>query len=752
MTEGEKQVYRVQIVDLQVIFPYRMIYSEQKSLMEQIKLSLDARGPFVFETPPGIGKLIAVFSIYLEYLSKHPDIGPIVYSTDTYQSYLRAFEAFQIVVKAREADPDPFNKSITAISLGSKHFQCINKTVKESDDIEDLCFNNTCSWSRTHCDYFGNVPDQYQRINSIDSFNEFCKECNACPYYASRAILHNFKVIFISNSELLNPKSPSRILQRLPDTASFIFDNSHYLDKVCCDNLSSYLTLPLLEQAKRELDNLKKRVESTKNDQKSQDQYENVAKGIKIQDILDLGPKVKIPEQDGYVYSTKFMIPIVPSHQTNRNICGTLWNMDHFLFRVDYLLKFLVNLLPCDSEQTFTKYSSTELLTLMYQEIFTEPLALYFMGPRLSYYIASEGIDQVQEFAPLYAVFNFCSLLATYNESLSIVADFKNPIEAHVPIASLQLSCHDASLAFSMITDKFQNFFITSSALLVPGFFPVLLGFKPLSQIGMVYSPRDEKGNYNLNIMTISHGNDQQSLVCSPNDVTTNIGIVRNIMALLIESSKATPDGMVVFFPSFKVLNTIVTKWRNTNQQVDLLNNKLIFIEQPDPMKASLLLDSFYRSLDNMRGGILMCVAGGIVADALDLSNHHCRTAIAYGFPMMETYNDTVELRADYLDKYFQFPTTKFIKWNSLRNVIASLDTILSSKSDFATILLADKRYSESEILNELLPAWMQKILTPDTTGQGVEEAKETMRKFFYKAHSFKPDPTYRIDLSTQKN
>lgn len=748
MTEGAK-INRVRIHDLDVIFPYPLIYEEQKYLMEQVKLSLDVREPFIIESPPGIGKLLALWAVYLEYLCAHPDFCPIVYATDSYQSYSRSFDAFQTIVKTREQDPSPFNQQITAITLSSKKSQCLNHIVQTSTDIEDMCFNYTCSWSRKHCDYFGNVPEKYPRINNIDSFNNHCKETISCPYYASRAILHNFKVIFISNSELLNPKSSSRILERLPATATFIFDNAHYLDKVCCENLSCYLTSALLLNAQRELDNFKKRVDATKDDQKSKDQYEAITKGIKIKDIVELGPKVQIPDKEGYVYSTKFMQPIVPAHQIDRNICGTVWNMDNFLFRANYLLKFLTGLInSCQNDSKLsTSFTASQLLTLIYQEIFIEPLALYFMGPRLSYFIASEGIDEVQEFAPLYAVFNFCAILATYNDSISVLVDFHNPIESEL-IPTIQLTCHDASNAFSMITDKFKSFFITSSALCVPGFYPILLGFEPKTQIGCELLPRDERGSNSVNAMTISHGNDQQPLHLTPADVSKNIGMVRNIMSLMIEASKVTPDGMVAFFPSFQVLNTIVTKWRNTNQQVDLFNNKLIFIETEDPVISTLTLDSFYRAIDNMRGGILMCVAGGRIAQSVDLSNHHCRTAIIFGYPMDETYMDHIQLRAEYLDKFYQFPQSKYIRWNSLRAAVSSLDTIIQSKADFAMVLLADKRYSDTEFLNELLPVWLQKILTPDMAGQGVEEAKEQMRKFFNKAHSFIPDKKYRYDVN----
>ena len=40
---------------LDVVFPYELMYPEQKEFMEQIKLSLDDGGPCILELPAGSG-------------------------------------------------------------------------------------------------------------------------------------------------------------------------------------------------------------------------------------------------------------------------------------------------------------------------------------------------------------------------------------------------------------------------------------------------------------------------------------------------------------------------------------------------------------------------------------------------------------------------------------------------------------------------------------------------------------------------
>jgi DNA excision repair protein ERCC-2 len=309
----------------------------------------------------------------------------------------------------------------------------------------------------------------------------------------------------------------------------------------------------------------------------------------------------------------------------------------------------------------------------------------------------------------------------------------------------MQLSCHDASLAFSQILGITKSFMITSSTLCVPGYYPQILRFEPITQVPRVLLPRDKQKNFPLKVMTITHGNDQSLMRLEPSVIKDNIGVRRNIMNVITELVRIVPDGMVVIFPSMSAIQNIVAKWTTTNQHEELLKHKLIFIETYSVMQSSFALDGYYRACDNGRGGLLFCVAGGRIARAIDLRSHYGRAVVILGYPMDEVNIPAIGLRAKYMDSKFQFPTDKFIKWNSLRSALSCLSTILSSKSDYGVILLVDRRYDEAEIKDEMLPLWIRGFLTQATMGQGVEEAKEQTRKFLTKAHIFQLTDDFRV-------
>ena len=764
--------HHLTIDDLDVIFPYEYIYPEQKEYMIQMKLSLDAAGPSVIETPPGIGTAETIFSIYLAYMEQHEGFGPIVFVTNTYQNYLHAFESFKTVVKARQVEDTEFNRKISAISLGSKMMQCTNKDIKEYIllkqkekreierahpdkkkriiDIEDLCFNTTCSWTNEPCRCFENTLSSYKRINSIESFNQTCIEQNCCAFWSARQIINQFHVIFVSEEEILNPKTSQNILKRLPSTTAFIFYECNAIDATCCNTMSAYLTRPMIKEANDALKKLKSRIESIKMEKNFQEQQIKVQQGVKVDDVVEMGPSKEI--EDGQkIHSSKFELPLIQADRVPNTMCGTLFNMEFYVHRFKYLLDYFEKLIPDNVKENKDKYAdlniAPQLLTSIFDTIFMEPLALYFLGTRLNYFIASMGITDISEFAALYPVFDFCTLLATYDQCISVTFSVEDPVKALAKYPVLQLSCLDASIAFSQITNISKCFMISSSTLCVPGFYPQLLGFTPITQVGILMYPRDAKDNYPIHAMTITHGNDQSPMRLSPPEIEKNIGVRRNIMSVLIEIARVSPDGMIALFPSMQAISDVVKRWASTNQHEELYKEKLVFVETFDFQESVFALDGFYRACDNGRGGILLCVAGGKLSRNLDLRGHYGRTIVVLGFPMDEIIMPYVNFRANYLDSNYQFPSTSFIKWNSLRNALASLSTILSSKSDYSTVLLVDRRYEESELRNDLLPIWLRGLLTPSNTGQGVEEAKDQVRKFFSKAHTFEFSPKYRVNV-----
>lgn len=171
----------------------------------------------------------------------------------------------------------------------------------------------------------------------------------------------------------------------------------------------------------------------------------------------------------------------------------------------------------------------------------------------------------------------FASILSTYGKESGSFLIFFDPIqegptqETSHPV--LLLGCLDATLVMKPIFDKFTSVLITSGTLSPLSMFPRLLGFRPAISESLEIS----LARPSFLLLSVTRGSDQLPL-SSRFSTRHDPSIVRNYGQLLIAISSITPDGLVVFFPSYLYMSTMIAAWN----ELGILSKiqKLIFVEE----------------------------------------------------------------------------------------------------------------------------------------------------------------------------
>ena len=166
-------------------------------------------------------------------------------------------------------------------------------------------------------------------------------------------------------------------------------------------------------------------------------------------------------------------------------------------------------------------------------------------------------------------------------------------------------------------------------------------------------------------------------LANNTNTTATDTNFYGEIIKMLASSM---PDGIICYFGNNNIMNRYIEKWTREREQVftHILNNKLIFIEEPDSERLSNIIVSYKKTINSGRGGILFLTLNNNKGKYFDsLTGKYSRCIVFIGFPKMDILNNKsiYELKRNY-------------------NKITG--------------------YELSEKYKECLPKWIQKMIHPE--------------------------------------
>lgn len=166
-------------------------------------------------------------------------------------------------------------------------------------------------------------------------------------------------------------------------------------------------------------------------------------------------------------------------------------------------------------------------------------------------------LANIEDFHPLQEVATFATLVATYETGFLLILEPYETENATVPNPVLHFTCLDASIAIKPVFDRFHSVVITSGTISPLEMYPKMLQFDCV--VSESYSMTLARRTFLP--MIVTRGSDQVS-ISTRFEIRNDPSVVRNYGNLLIEFSKITPDGLVVFFPSYLYMESIISMWQ----------------------------------------------------------------------------------------------------------------------------------------------------------------------------------------------
>ncbi|TVY19934.1 General transcription and DNA repair factor IIH helicase subunit XPD [Lachnellula arida] len=706
---------RFNIDDLPVLFPYPRIYPE----------TLDAGGHCVLEMPSGTGKTVSLLSLIVAYQQYYPEHRKLIYCSRTMSEIEKALAELKALMKYREEQLG-HREDFRGLGLTSRKNLCLHPSVKREKSgavVDARCRSLTAGFVKEKkergedvpvCIYHDNL-DLLEPHNlipngvwTLDGIMRYGEEHKQCPYFTSRRMMSFCNVIIYSYHYLLDPKIAERVSKELSKDCIVVFDEAHNIDNVCIESLSTDITEDSLRKATRGAQNLENKISEMKDSDadKLKNEYAKLVEGLRDAD--------EAREEDAFMSN-----PALPDDLLKEAVPGNIRRAEHF---VAFLKRFVEYLKTRMKVRQVISETPPSFLAHLKEYTFIEKKPLRFCAERLTSLVRTLELTNIEDYQPLQEVATFATLVATYEKGFLLILEPYESDTAEVPNPVLHFTCLDAAIAIKPVFDRFSSVIITSGTISPLEMYPKMLGFTTVVQES--YSMTLARRSFLP--MIVTRGSDQVA-ISSGFQVRNEPSVVRNYGNLLTEFSKLTPDGMVVFFPSYLYMESIISMWQGMGILDEVWKYKLILVETPDAQETSLALETYRTACCNGRGAILLCVARGKVSEGIDFDHQYGRTVLCIGVPFQYTESRILKARLEFLRETYRIRENDFLSFDAMRHAAQCLGRVLRGKDDYGIMVLADRRFLKKR---SQLPKWINQALLDSEINLSTDMAVGSAKKF----------------------
>ncbi|KAL3233496.1 General transcription and DNA repair factor IIH helicase subunit XPD [Nakaseomyces bracarensis] len=718
------------IDDLPVLFPYPKIYPEQYQYMKDIKRTLDAGGNSILEMPSGTGKTVSLLSLTVAYQMHYPEHRKIIYCSRTMSEIEKALVELENLMDYRTKELG-FREEFRGLGLTSRKNLCLHPEVSKERSgtvVDEKCRRMTNGQAKKKleedpeakvelCEYHENLysldVENYlpNGVFSFEKLIKYCEQRKICPYFVVRRMISMCNIIIYSYHYLLDPKIAERVSVEVSKDSIVIFDEAHNIDNVCIESLSLDLTNDVLRKATKGANTLNERITEVRqvDSRRLQDEYEKLVQGLHQEDMMT-------ELEEPFVET-----PVLPQDLLKEAIPGNIRRAEHFVSFLKRLIEYLktrMKVLHVISE------TPRSFLQHLKQLTFIDRKPLRFCSERLSLLVRTLDVEDVEEFAALKDIATFATLISTYEDGFTLIIEPYEIENAAVPNPIMRFTCLDASIAIKPVFERFSSVIITSGTISPLDMYPRMLNFETVLQKS--YSMSLAKKSFLP--MIVTKGSDQVA-ISSRFEIRNDPSIVRNYGSMLVEFAKITPDGMVVFFPSYLYMESIVSMWQTMGILDEVWKHKLILVETPDAQETSLALETYRKACSNGRGAILLSVARGKVSEGIDFDHQYGRTVLMIGIPFQYTESRILKARLEFMRENYRIRENDFLSFDAMRHAAQCLGRVLRGKDDYGVMILADRRFSRKR---NQLPKWIAQGLSDAdlnlSTDMAISNAKQFLR------------------------
>jgi fanconi anemia group J protein len=586
--------------------------------------------------------------------------------------------------------------------LGSKQHYCVNAFVRNKPSIEEACED---ALKRASCNYFkGTQTWKSSAMHHLYDVEDLCrlgKQRKGCPYFLSRNLASEADIIFGPYNYLLDPVIRRSMGIELEDSV-FIFDEAHNIEDVCRDSGSMEINLDTLNEMIASLarackynmkpevyDPLHALVQSMKNwimkedailKQGNRGDQEKIWMGLHLihhLQTMGLGPERMELLWDAYLAAREHDEEMMAADRGKRGEQDDNAN---------------------GAVQSQNKPSRIGAVTLGTISRVVQMVKI----------LHAECKDGGRDYRLV--------LTRTKDQEAGMPRRRQSRQDTHVASlmnVTLSLWCLNPGIIFKQIACKAHSVVLTSGTLAPLDSFSSELGTTFQVSLEAPHVVNMKKQVFAGVISTTPQG--QPLLATYQHSSKTSFQDA--VGQIILNMCSTVPDGLLVFFPSYAMLEKLISRWKETGIMEEMKRSKA-FVQEPRSGGAEALkktMEEYYEGINSNKGGLFFAVCRGKVSEGLDFSDRNARGVIIVGIPFPNLKDSKVDAKKRYNDagsKSLGLLTGgQWYEQQAFRALNQALGRCIRHKNDWGAILLADERFKNPRLQGSL-SRWIRSNLT----------------------------------------
>ncbi|KAH8289163.1 hypothetical protein KR054_001059 [Drosophila jambulina] len=758
------------IAGIPVHFPFEP-YPVQRAYMEKVIQCLRDGTNGVLESPTGTGKTLSLLCSSLAWIrtrqSEHQQqmlkldksdagvgVGPgavaelsdlartvgkinnwgvpkVIYASRTHSQLTQAMRELKRTAYA----------NMRSVVLGSRDQLCIHPEVMReqgNSNKTNMCklrvHSKTCSFQlrveskKDHPDFRG------PSIMDIEDLVKVGQRLKMCPYFASKELVAQADITFMPYNYLLDPKARKANKIELGNTI-VILDEAHNIEKICEESASVQIRSSDVAMAIEDITHIMKIFTSGE----SQDMAGDEPKDFTLDDLtllkemlLELEKAIDAVLVDNVSEGTTY--PATMMYELLGKANFSYGNVATIVSLLDKLVQYLMvasQQMSIRKGGTFTLLS--DLLTIVFankEDVMSKVYASFKVHVQLEETKQQQG--QQKPGSKQQQAGGWLSKGGALTSSSSKQAKIVN------------FWCFNPGFGMEQLLNTQVRSVILTSGTLAP--------LKPLiAELAIPVAQHLENPHIvdqsQVYVKIIGTGPDRQQLISNYTN-RDNPKYISSLGQTILNVSRIVPDGLLVFFPSYPMLNKCVDSWQASGLWADIAAKKPIFLEPRGKDQFTSTMEEFYQAIRDSKGAVFMAVCRGKVSEGLDFADRNGRAVIITGLPFPPLKDPKVILKRRYLEanRTRENQLLSGQEWYNLdatRAVNQAIGRVIRHRNDYGAILLCDSRFKDASQVQQL-SKWIRGHLGERPQCSPFGPIVRELRQFFKNAEATMKQPDER--------